>query len=302
MNDFIGQRLSYFRLQTPDFMDLLSALRSGGSVFGAELRPPRAELAAAEGMNAWIDTYHAVQRLTRQGTFVFLTDSAVGEQEEDNLRHLVTNLGHDVPRERIVPFLTSKHSLEYCLSYAERAHQSGFPSLVVLGGDKAKGMPRVVAHAWQLRQYLRERDHTLTLGGWANPHTDPERQVDFLTAPDFHAEFYLTQVVSHHHADKVAQFVDATKRRDLEMPGIFGVFFYRSANPRTLAALQGFLPVPADGLAREFGAGATAEEVCARTIRTLLDVGAKHFYISNLPIGRAQHVLASVLEKVGVTA
>ena len=283
-------------------MDLLTALRSGGSVFGAELRPPRAELAAAEGMNAWIDTYHAVQRLTRQGTFVFLTDSAVGEQEEDNLRHLVTNLGHDVPRERIVPFLTSKHSLEYCLSYAERAHQSGFPSLVVLGGDKAKGMPRVVAHAWQLRQYLRERDHTLTLGGWANPHADPERQVDFLSAPDFHAEFYLTQVVSHHHADKVAQFVDAAKRRELELPGIFGVFFYRSANPRTLAALQGFLPVPADGLAREFGAGATAEEVCARTIRTLLDVGAKHFYISNLPIGRAQHVLASVLEKVGVTA
>ena len=283
-------------------MDLLTALRSGGSVFGAELRPPRAELAAADGMNAWIDTYHAVQRLTRQGTFVFLTDSAVGEQEEDNLRHLVTNLGHDVPRERIVPFLTSKHSLEYCLSYAERAHQSGFPSLVVLGGDKAKGMPRVVDHAWQLRQYLRERDHTLTLGGWANPHTDPERQVDFLSAPDFHAEFYLTQVVSHHHADKVARFVDATKRRHLEMPGIFGVFFYRSANPRTLAALQGFLPVPADGLAREFGAGATAEEVCARTIRTLLDVGAKHFYISNLPIGRAQHVLASVLEKVGVTA
>ena len=271
-------------------------------MFAAELRPPRAELATAEGMDAWIDTYHAVRRLTRQGTYVFLTDSAVGAEEEDNLRHLVTNLGKDVPRERIAPFLTSKHSLEYCLSYAERAHQSGFPSLVVLGGDKAKGMPRVVDHAWQLRQYLRERDHTLTLGGWANPHTDAERQVDFLTAPDFHAEFYLTQVVSHHHADKVAQFVDAAKRRDLEMPGIFGVFFYRSANPRTLAALQGFLPVPAEGLAREFGAGATAEEVCARTIRTLLDVGAKHFYISNLPIGRAQHVLASVLAKVGVTA
>jgi 5,10-methylenetetrahydrofolate reductase len=283
-------------------MDLLTALRTGVSVFGAELRPPRAELASAEGMDAWIDTYHAVRRLTRQGTFVFLTDSAVGEQEEDNLRHLVTNLGRDVPRERIVPFLTSKHSLDYCLSYAERAHQSGFPSLVVLGGDKAKGMPRVVEHAWQLRQYLRERDHKLTLGGWANPHTDPERQVDFLTAPDFHAEFYLTQVVSHHHADQVARFVSAAKRRDLGMPGIFGVFFYRSANPRTLAALQGFLPVPAEALTREFAAGATSEEVCARTIRTLLDVGAKHFYISNLPIGRAQHVLADVLERVGVIA
>src|SRR5881397_1844333 len=140
-------------------MNLLSALNSGALVVAAELRPPRAELATAEGMDAWIDTYHAVRRLTRQGTFVFLTDSAVGAQEEDNLRHLVTNLGRDVPRERIVPFLTSKHPLEYCLSYAERAHQSGFPALVVLGGDKSVGPPRAVEHAWQLRAMLRARDH-----------------------------------------------------------------------------------------------------------------------------------------------
>ena len=154
-------------------------------------------------MDAWIDTYHAVKRLTSQGTFVFLTDSAVGAAEEDNLRHLVTNLGHDVPRQRIVPFLTTKHPLDYCLSYAERAHQSGFPALVVLGGDKSVGAPRSVEHAWKLRQLLRERDHTLTLGGWANPHADPERQVDFLTAPNFHGEFYLTQIVSHHDAGSV---------------------------------------------------------------------------------------------------
>src|SRR6195256_6924794 len=142
-------------------MDLLTALRSGSQVIAAELRPPRAELAMHEGMDAWIDTYHAVQRLTRHGTFVFLTDSAVGAQEEDNLRHLVTNLGNDVPRERIVPFLTAKHSLAYCLSYAERAHQKGFPALVVLGGDKAVGAPRSVEHAWQLREFLRHADHTL---------------------------------------------------------------------------------------------------------------------------------------------
>src|SRR5207245_6727070 len=105
-------------LQTSYFvlMDILSALRAGRSVFAAELRPPRAELATAEGMDAWIDTYHAVRRLTREGTFVFLTDSAVGAAEEDNLRHLVTNLGRDVPRDRIVPFLTTKHAIDYCLS------------------------------------------------------------------------------------------------------------------------------------------------------------------------------------------
>jgi 5,10-methylenetetrahydrofolate reductase len=271
-------------------------------VFAAELRPPRAELTTAEGMDAWIDTYHAVQRLTRQGTYVFLTDSAVGAQEEDNLRHLVTNLGRDVPRERIVPFLTAKHSLDYCISYAERAQQSGFPALVVLGGDKAVGMPRSVEHAWQLREMLRRMDSALLLGGWANPHADPDRQVDFLSAPNFHAEFYLTQVVSHHHAEQVSRFVAAAERRRLTLPGMFGVFYYRSANARTLAALNSFLPVPVEELTREFAAGATPEEVCARTIRTLMDAGARHFYISNLPVTRARQVLASILEKVGVTA
>src|SRR5215471_6829780 len=254
-------------------MDLLSALRSETSVFAAELRPPRAELAASEGMDAWIDTYHAVKRLTRSGTFVFLTDSAVGAQEEDNLRHLVINLGTDVPRERIVPFLTSKHSREFCFSYAERARQHGFPALVVLGGDMTVGTPRCVEHAWQLRQMLRARDETIALGGWANPYADPERQVDYLASPDFHAEFYLTQVVSHHDIDRVSRFVATADRRGLAPPGMFGVFFYRSANPRTLDALKAFLPVPAEGLTREFAAGATAEEVCARTIRTLMDAG-----------------------------
>jgi len=283
-------------------MDLLSALRSETSVFAAELRPPRAELAASEGMDAWIDTYHAVRRLTRQGTFVFLTDSAVGAQEEDNLRHLVINLGTDVPRERIVPFLTSKHSREFCLSYAERARQHGFPALVVLGGDKTVGMPRSVEHAWQLREMLRERDQALALGGWANPHADADQQVDFLAATNAYAEFFLTQVVSHHHADEVARFVRTAERRGLAIPGLFGVFYYRSANPRTLEALKGFLPVPVEGLTREFTDGATAEEVCAKTIRTLMDIGARHFYISNLPVLRAQQVLAGILEKVGVIA
>jgi 5,10-methylenetetrahydrofolate reductase len=286
---------------TPGHPDLLTALRSGSSVFAAELRPPRAELAASEGMDAWIDTYHAVTRLTRQGTVVFLTDSAVGAQEEDNLRHLVINLGRDVPRERIVPFVTSKHSLDYCLSYAERARQHGFRALVVLGGDKTVGTPRCVDHAWELRQMLRRRDDTLALGGWANPHGDPERQVDFLTASDFNAEFFLTQVVSHFEADRVERFVTATERRGVGLPGVFGVFFYRSANPRTLNALKGFLPVPVEGLTREFSAGATPEDVCAKTIRTLLEAGAQHFYISNLPVARAQQVLATILDKVGVT-
>ena len=69
---------------------------------------------------------------------------------------------------------------------------------------------------------------------------------------------------------------------------MFGVFYYRSANPRTLEALKGFLPVPVEGLTKEFGEGATPEDVCARTIRTLMDAGARHFYISNLPVATGE--------------
>jgi 5,10-methylenetetrahydrofolate reductase len=282
--------------------DFLTALRSDAVVLAAELRPPRAELEGRDGMDAWIDTYHAVRRLTHRGTFVMLTDSAVGAQEEDNLRHLVTNLGRDVPRERIVPFLTAKHSLEYCLSYAERARQNGFRALVVLGGDKTVGTPRAVAHAWQLRQLLRQHDLSMTLGGWANPHAHAETQVEYLASPDFHAEFFLTQVVSHHDMASVHRFLDAARKKQLTLPGVFGVFFYRSANARTLDALKGFLPVPAEALTREFEEGASAEEICGRTVRALIDAGAKNFYVSNLPVGRATAVMASILGHAGLEA
>jgi 5,10-methylenetetrahydrofolate reductase len=277
---------------------LLDALRGPDAVIAAELRPPLAELAGPEGMNAWIDTYHAVRRLSKNGTYVFLTDSAVGTAEEDNLRHLTTNLGMDVPRDRIVPFLTCKHPLGYCVAYAERAWQHGFPALVVLGGDRTLGVPRSVEHAWQLRQLIRGHDPTLVLGGWANPNADAATQVRYLLEPTFTAEFYLTQIVSHHRAGAVEQFVRECERARVDQPGMFGVFFYRSANPRTLAALAQFLPVPVAELTAEFGAGATPEQICARTIRALTNVGARHFYISNLPLSRAPAMLSRILALV----
>src|SRR4051812_48432097 len=157
-------------------MRLVDALRGETPVIAAELRPPRAELDSADGMDAWIDTYHAVRSLTRQGLRVFLTDGAVGTQEENNLRHLVTNIGPDAARDYVVPFLTSKHSLEFCVSYAQQAAQHGFDSLVVLGGDKTVGRPRCVEHASELREVIRQREPRLSLGGWANPYADPVRQ------------------------------------------------------------------------------------------------------------------------------
>jgi hypothetical protein len=241
---------------------------------------------------------HAVRGFVRGGTFVFLTDSAVGEREEHNLRHLVINLGTDVPRSHVVPFLTSKHSLAFCLGYAERAWQEGFTSLVVLGGDRNVGPPRCVEHAWELRDAIRRHVPELTLGGWANPHADASRQLDYLGDANFSAEFFLTQVISHHDSARLNAFAEALGRRRPDLPGIFGVFYYRSANPRTIAALKNFLPVPAAGLTAEFGAGVSAEEICARTIRALRAAGARHFYVSNLPIGRARQTMSRIMELV----
>jgi hypothetical protein len=284
-------------------VSFLGALQSGNTVIAAELRPPRAELGSAEGMDAWIDIYHAVRALTRQNVAVFLTDSAVGTQEENNLRHLVTNLGRDLPRDRVVPFLTTKHSLDFCLRYAEQAWQQGFPALVVLGGDRALGRPRCVDHAWQLRHEIRLREPRLKLGGWANPYGDPAQQADFLAQDNINADFYLTQIVSHLDRAPVARFIDAAQRRGLDhLPGMFGVFYYRSANLRTLEQLSRFLPVPAAALAAEFAAGATPIDICARTLRAMMEIGARHFYISNLPLHRASATLSAILDRVAAPA
>ena len=124
-------------------------------------------------MDAWIDTYHAVRGLVRDGTFVFLTDSAVGAREEHNLRHLVINLGtRRAARSRRAVSHVEALARRSASRYAERAWQEGFPSLVVLGGDRTVGPPRCVEHAWQLREAIRAHVPDLTLGGWANPHAD----------------------------------------------------------------------------------------------------------------------------------
>jgi hypothetical protein len=52
---------------------LMTSLQARASVLSVELRPPRAELDAAAGMDAWIDTHHAVRGFVRDQSFVFLT-------------------------------------------------------------------------------------------------------------------------------------------------------------------------------------------------------------------------------------
>jgi hypothetical protein len=261
---------------------LLQRLRADRPLAAVELRPPRLGLSRAETMEVWIDMYHSIQRLGRQDTVIFLTDNAVGLSEEENLAHLTANLAGDVDPSRIVPFLTSKHSIEYCLMHARRTASHGFEALTVLGGDHTAGPPRCVPHARELRALIRKRVPGLDLGGWANPHRDAAEQVDFLLDDRFEAEFYLTQVVSHHSIRAVERFLKEARRRQVPYPGVFGVFLYRSANPATLAKLADFFPVPAAELTREFEAGLSPDEICAKTVRALREVGADKVYLSNL--------------------
>ena len=65
--------------------------------------------------------------------------------------------------------------------------------------------------------------------------------------------------------------------------------------------LSQFLPVPIEELKAEFAAGATPVDVCARTIRFLIDIGARHFYVSNLPAKKTAATLATILQIAGLT-
>ena len=74
-----------------------------------ELRPPRSGLTRGGAMDMWIDLSHAIRGLAVRDAFLMLTDSAVGEEEEENLQHLTANLANEVEPWRVVPFLTCLH-------------------------------------------------------------------------------------------------------------------------------------------------------------------------------------------------
>jgi 5,10-methylenetetrahydrofolate reductase len=249
-------------------------------------------------MSAWIDLHHTLGRMVKDELFVFLTDNAVGAAEEENLAHVGANVGEALDLRRIVPILTCKHTLDYCETFAVRAASDGFEALTVLGGDASVPPPRCVPHGRDLREILAGKVPELTLGGWVNPHRDAEEQVRFLAAPDAHAAFALSQVVSHHSLHAVDRFHDARAAQGIDTPVVFGVFFYRSANPRTLEILSRFFPVPVEEVVAEFERGDSAEEICARSIRALRKIGADKIYVSNLGERRAGRRLRRILELV----
>lgn len=275
-------------------------LASGRPLIAVELRPPRKDLDSERAMDAWIDVHQSVRRLSRRDTVIFLTDNAVGSEEEESLTHLLRNLGDEADLGRIVPFLTLKHSLGYCLEFARRARTAGFPGLVVLGGDRHDGIPRCLPHAHELRRRIRDVEPGLLLGGWANPHRDPVEQVGYLCEHIESLDFVLTQIVSHHDAAKVERFVDELRRRKFGKPVIAGVFHYRSAKARTLDKLSQFIPVPRDGLQCDFEErGMRPSEITSETIACLARAGLPNVYVSNLRAGTAGRGLERIAELAG---
>src|SRR5689334_2485590 len=190
-------------------MSLLRALlNSKRFLLNVEMCPPRMDLPLEQSVDAWIDSNRLMRKMTSLGRFVFMTDGAIGKREEPNLRHVTLNLGPQTDRAQIVPILTTKHSLEYCLEFAERAFSLGFTSLVVLGGDKSDTAPRCVEHAHELRRLIRKNTPGLVLGGWTNPHGGL-KQIEYMIDPDYSADFYLAQIVSHYQTRQVDEFLNA---------------------------------------------------------------------------------------------
>ncbi len=126
------------------------------------------------------------------------------------------------------------------------------------------------------------------------------RQVQFLLDGAESADFYLTQIVSHHEIEPVARFIEEVDRRGLKMPGVFGVFHYRSPSPKTFKMLSKFIRVPEEQLTRDFKErGLSADEICAATIRAVRALGGRHVYVSNLRPDGTPRRLAAIRRLVG---
>ncbi len=270
----------------------VAALAAGEAVRAIEFRPPLRELSQGDSVDAWIDLNRAARMLLGEGRFVLFTDDAIGSREEESLQHLTSSLGEHADLSGVVPFLTCKHTLDYCLLFAKRAASLGVEAITVTGGDRDVGAPRCTERSRDLRRIIREKVPGLRLGAWVNPYAGPVSQVELLRDPGHVADYYVTQVVSHHRMGALEHFLEESEQRSLEVPGLVGVFHYRSGSRRTLAHLSRFLPVPIDELVAEFDTGASPEEISSRTLQALADRGVTRTYLSNLnPRSALEHLV-----------
>jgi hypothetical protein len=116
--------------------------------------------------------------------------------------------------------------------------------------------------------------------------------------PEYSADFYLAQIVSHYQTAAIDDFISETERLGVKIPSIFGVFYYRTANPKTFDLLSNFIPVPSEELIRDFAAKIPPVEICARSVHALIERGVKNVYISNLPMPTASETFSRIESRV----
>jgi len=263
-------------------------------LFAAELRPPALRAGGPRGGTAWIDTYPAVRRL-RPWTSCSLTEPAPSAPlERDNLRPLY-HLGLDVPPRESSPFLTDEACDSSHAGRTQAAPSSGIPALGVLGGHKRGRARRGRSNMRALRAMLRTATTTLALGR-ANPHAD--RAAGGLPRRGHsHADSTSRSGQPHHATGFPPAVTSAAEQRGLTLPGLFASFYYRTPNPRTLDALQGFLHVPSRALTAS-SAKARPPKTAARRRFGRFDGQARASFLHhNLPVRRAHRWLLTILAK-----
>lgn len=109
-------------------------------------------------MEAWIDTPIMPLRVSHDWAPIHFSLTEPSGHKKKTISATSSRISETTFHENTsFLILTTKHTLSYCLRYADRAWETGFRSLVVLGGDTTVGERRGVPHGSDLRQLIRTR-------------------------------------------------------------------------------------------------------------------------------------------------
>ena len=184
--------------------------------------PPTPERHALRRQRGRVDhMYHSIRRGARQDTHLFLTDNAVGRSEEDTSTPLPPT-SPAAPAERRNRFspASTRSSTSSCIA---PGRLDGFEALTVVGG-------RLRRHRSRRASRLRATPHHTALGSpsqprrMADPHREPSGRWTSSWIPHSKGDYYLTEIVSHHHVDRIEWFLaeargaDALSRRVRGLP------------------------------------------------------------------------------------
>ena len=209
-----------------------------------------------ESVDAWIDMYHSIRRLARQDTLIFLTDNAVGQAEEENLAHLTANLAGELEPARIVPFLTAKHShrVHPALRRAGRVAR-------LRGAHRRRrrscppARPAAFPHAYQLRQWIRRRVPSLDLGGWVNPLRIRSSRWTSCSTPSSRRSSISPRSSPTIPSAQSSAFWRRLGAAEYPIRACSASSSIGAPTRARCEQLGDFLPVPAEGITRDFEAG-----------------------------------------------